>query len=96
MSTSRTRLGNVDGPEQAFAADGTSSETILRGLRPVRTLAALTFETGGEVAYNMLEVEQRFTESAASNVPLPSASVMVEETRGEAVRQGDLARRVRT
>ena len=82
LSTSRTRLGNVDGPEQAFAADGSSSETILRGLVRYERSPALTFETGAEVAYNMLDVEQRYTEGGV-NIPLPSASVVVEETRGE-------------
>lgn len=83
VSTSRTRLGGVDSPEQQFASEGESSESILRGLVRFERSPAITFETGAEVAYNMLEVDQAFTVGGAP-VPLPSASVKVEETRGEA------------
>ncbi|NJC40280.1 hypothetical protein GGQ87_000538 [Brevundimonas alba] len=82
-STSRTRLGGVDSPEQLFQADGEASESILRGLLRFERSPALTFEGGAEVAYNMLEVDQAFT-VGGTPVPLPSASVKVEETRGEA------------
>ena len=44
-------------------------------------------ETGGEIAYNMRETEQAFT-VGGTNVPLPSASVKVEETRGELFSKG--------
>ena len=54
VSTSNTRLGGVDDPEQAFTATGEASESILRGLVRFEKSAALTFEGGGEVAYNML------------------------------------------
>jgi outer membrane cobalamin receptor len=87
VSTSNTRLAGVDDPEQAFTAAGESSESILRGLVRFERSAALTFETGGEVAYNMLEVDQAFTVGGVA-VPLPSASVKVEETRGEAFGKG--------
>ena len=82
LSTSNTELGGVDDPEQAFSAEGEASESILRGLVRFEKSAALTFEGGGEVAYNMLEVDQAFT-VGGTPVPLPSASVKVEETRGE-------------
>ncbi|GAA0868513.1 TonB-dependent receptor [Brevundimonas basaltis] len=82
-STSRSRLGGVDNPEQRFASEGESSESILRGLVRFERSPALTFETGAEMAYNMLEVDQAFTIGGVP-VPLPSASVKVEETRGEA------------
>lgn len=83
VSTSRTRIGGVDSPEQRFVADGNASETIFRSLLRFERSPALTFEGGGEVAYNMLEVQQAFTVGGVG-VPLPSASVKVEETRGEA------------
>ncbi len=83
VSTSRTRLAGVDSPEQRFAGQGDSSESILRGLVRFEKSSSLTFETGGEIAYNMLEVEQNFS-VGGTPVPLPSASVKVEETRGEA------------
>lgn len=82
VSTSRTRIGGVDSPEQRFVGEGDASETILRGTLRFERSTALTFETGGEMAYNMLDTRQAFTVGGAA-VPLPSASVMVEELRGE-------------
>lgn len=82
-STYRQSLNGVDSPEQVFGYDGSSSETILRGLLRYERSPRLTLETGGELAYNMLETDQAFTVGGAA-VPLPSASVTVEETRGEA------------
>jgi hypothetical protein len=76
-------LNGLDSPEQVFSYDGRSSETILRGLLRFERSPRLTFETGGELAYNMLETDQAFTVGGVA-VPLPSASVTVEETRGEA------------
>ncbi|HEX8471349.1 MAG TPA: TonB-dependent receptor [Brevundimonas sp.] len=83
LSLSNTRLNGASDPEQAFTASGNSSESILRGLVRNERSAALTVEAGAEIAYNMLEVEQSFT-VGGTNIPLPSASVKVEETRGEA------------
>ena len=82
VSTNRTTLSGVDSPEQRFESDGNASETILRGLVRFEQSPKLTWEFGGEVAYNMLETEQAFS-IGGTNVPLPSASVKVEETRGE-------------
>ncbi|QDH74425.1 TonB-dependent siderophore receptor [Brevundimonas sp. M20] len=87
VSTNRTRLSGVDSPEQRFESDGNASETILRGLIRFEQSAKLTWEFGGEVAYNMLETEQAFSIGGAP-VPLPSASVKVEETRGEVFGKG--------
>jgi outer membrane receptor protein involved in Fe transport len=64
------------------SANGDSSETILRGLLRFERSAALEFEGGGEIAYNMLEIDQTYSVGGV-NKPLPSASVKVEETRGE-------------
>ena len=82
VSTNRTRIGGADSPEQRFESDGNASETILRGLVRFEQSPKLTWEFGGEVAYNMLETEQAFS-IGGTPVPLPSASVTVEETRGE-------------
>lgn len=82
VSTSRTRLSAIDEPEQLFSGDGNSSETILRGLVRYERSPAMDFEAGGEVAYNMLETEQTYTIGGVPE-PLTSASVKVEETRGE-------------
>ncbi|WP_332658108.1 TonB-dependent receptor plug domain-containing protein [Brevundimonas sp.] len=82
-STARSRIDNVDSAEQLFVSEGDSSETIARALLRFERSAALTFESGGELAYNMLDTVQAFTVGGVA-VPLPSASVKVEELRGEA------------
>ena len=86
-STGRDRVNGVDSPEQRFVSEGNASETIFRSLVRFERSPALTFETGGEVAYNMLETQQAFT-LGGTPVPLPSASVKVEELRGEAFGKG--------
>lgn len=86
-SRSRTRNSGVDNPAQAFSAAGQSSESILRSLARFERSQAVTFEVGGELAYNMREVVQAFTIGGIP-VPLPSDSVLVEETRGEAFGKG--------
>jgi len=87
VSTSRNRDGAVVSPEQLFASNGNGSETILRGLVRYERSPAMDFEAGGEVAYNMLETEQAYSVGGVA-VPLPSASVKVEETRGELFGKG--------
>jgi outer membrane receptor for ferrienterochelin and colicin len=87
VSLNRTTLSGVGSPEQSFASDSRASETILRGLVRFEQSANLTWESGGEVAYNMLETDQVFSVGGVP-VPLPSASVRVEETRGEIFGKG--------
>jgi len=87
VSLSRNRVGGVDSPEQRFVSDGQASETILRSSLRFERSAALTLEGGGEVAYNRLETEQGFSIGGVP-IPLPSASVTVEETRGEVFGKG--------
>lgn len=87
VSVARSRVDGVDSPEQRFTSEGNASETIFRSLVRFERSPALTFETGGEVAYNMLETDQAFSVGGAP-VPLPSASVTVEELRGEAFGKG--------
>lgn len=82
-SVSGATVGAAVSPEQRFESSGNGSETILRSLLRWDRSASMTLEAGGEVAYNMLEVEQAFSVGGV-NIPLPSASVKVEETRGEA------------
>ena len=83
VSTGDQTLSGVKDAQQRFAADGDSSESILRGLVRGEVSKALTLEAGGEVAYNMLDVHQAYSVGGVG-VPLPSASVKVEELRGEA------------
>ncbi|EJL31586.1 outer membrane receptor protein [Caulobacter sp. AP07] len=87
VSTGGDTVGGVASPEQRFTAKGDSSESILRALVRHERSAALTLEAGGEVAYNMLDTHQAFTEGGAP-VFLPSASVKVEELRGETFAKG--------
>jgi hypothetical protein len=87
VSVARSQVGGVDSPEQRFTSEGNASETIFRSLVRFERSPALTFETGGEVAYNMLETDQAFS-VGGTPVPLPSASVTVEELRGEAFGKG--------
>lgn len=83
VSGSNETLNGTAAPEQQFKSDGDSSESILRALVRHERSPALTIEAGAEIAYNMLDVSQAFTVGGV-DVPLPSASVKVEETRGEA------------
>jgi len=84
---SRVTENAVNAPEQRFSSVSESSETILRSLLRYEHSPKLTIETGGEIAYNMLETEQAFSVGGVA-VPLPSASVKVEETRGELFAKG--------
>ena len=86
-SIARDRIGGVDSPEQRFVSTGNASETIFRNLVRFERSPALTFEAGGEIAYNMLETEQAYSVGGVP-VPLPSASVKVEELRGELFGKG--------
>lgn len=86
-STSNSTLASLPSPEQLFDSMGESSETIARALVRYERSEALTFETGAEIAYNRLETTQAFSVGGV-NVPLPSASVTVEETRGEVFGKG--------
>lgn len=83
VSGSNETLNGTAAPEQQFKSNGDSSESILRALVRHERSPALTIEAGAEIAYNMLDVNQAFTVGGV-DVPLPSASVKVEETRGEA------------
>ena len=83
VSTSNTRINGTADPEQAFKANGDASESILRGTLRNERSTSLTIEGGGELAYNMLDVRQAFS-VGGTNIALPSTSVKVEETRGEA------------
>lgn len=83
VATSDDQLNGTASPQQRFVADGDDSESIIRGLLRHDFSSALTLEAGGEAAYNMLDVRQAYSVGGVG-VPLPSASVKVEELRGEA------------
>lgn len=75
-------MDGVSEPQVDFVSEGDASESIVRGLLRWEKSPNLTFEFGGEVAYNMLDTVQALS-VGGTPVPLPSASVKVEETRGE-------------
>ncbi|MFN3815737.1 TonB-dependent receptor domain-containing protein [Brevundimonas sp.] len=87
VSTYNENMGAGPAPEQRFESVGDSSETILRSLVRWERSEAITLETGGEVAYNRLDTTQALSDGGIP-VPLPSASVIVEETRGEVFGRG--------
>ncbi|MDR7232692.1 hypothetical protein J2X45_003801 [Caulobacter sp. BE264] len=82
-SVSDETLNGVKAAQQRFTAEGDSGESIFRALVRHDWSKAITVETGAEAAYNMLDVKQAYSVGGAA-VPLPSASVKVEELRGEA------------
>ena len=74
------------GDDSVFTSDSTSGESIARAALKFRQNDRWSFETGGEVAYNYLDSSTAYAENGVP-VPLPSASVKVEELRGEAFGQ---------
>lgn len=82
IDRSNVTADGVASPEQLFTANGDSSETILRSLVRYPYSSSLDFEFGGEVAYNMLQTDQSYS-VGGTDIPLPSASIKVEELRGE-------------
>ena len=87
VATGDETVAGVDRPQQRFTAQGDSSESIFRALVRHERSEAITLEAGGEAAYNMLDTHQAFT-VGGTPVVLPSASVKVEELRGEAFTKG--------
>lgn len=74
--------GGLPDPEQRFVYVRRSSETIARGVFRRERDEGLGWEVGGEIALNTLDSDQKFQVGGVA-VPLPSASVAVEELRGE-------------
>jgi hypothetical protein len=66
-----------------FANDRKIGESVGRGTLNFRMSDTLSFETGGEGAFNWLESETALVVNGGA-VSLPAANVRVEETRGEA------------
>jgi len=72
---------------QHFVSLSDTGETIARATLRYTPLAGLTFETGGEGAFNFLGGKTAFLVNGV-NQPLPSAHAHVEEQRGELFAQG--------
>lgn len=77
-----TGVSESAGDNSVFTAESTSGESIGRGVLRFRPNDRWAFETGGEVAYNFLDSATAYEENGVA-IPLPSASVKVEELRGE-------------
>ena len=81
LSGSRNAGGRSD-----FGSDATAGESIARAVLRFRPNDRWAWEGGGEAAYNFLDSTTTYAEDGVP-VPLPSASVKVEELRGEAFGQ---------
>lgn len=81
-----TGVSAGSGGTSTFTAESTAGESIARAVVRFRPGDRWAFETGGEVAYNFLDSATSFAENGVV-IPLPSASVKVEELRGEAFGQ---------
>ncbi|WGM29924.1 TonB-dependent receptor [Brevundimonas sp. NIBR11] len=74
---------SISGPNTTvFGGDSTEGETIGRAVLRFRRSDRWAFEGGGEAAYNYLDSTTTYAENGVP-IPLPSASVKVEELRGE-------------
>ena len=83
-SESRFRqLGDIS----EFRNDRVLSETIGRGVLKHQFSTKLSFELGGEAAYNDLDSRTRVAENGVP-IPIPAANVVVAETRGEVFLKG--------
>lgn len=76
-----------DGSLQRFELDRLSGESVARGVLRFKQSDTLSWEAGGEVAYNWQESETSFSIDG-SDVPLPAANVRVTEKRAEAFGTG--------
>jgi hypothetical protein len=81
-----TGVSESGGDSSTFTADATAGESIARAVLRYRPDDRWAIETGGEVAYNFLDSATAYEENGVA-IPLPSASVKVEELRGEAFGQ---------
>lgn len=79
-------LFNQPGETDRFREQHSTTETVGRSVLTWRYTPALTFEVGGEGAYNRLSSHTRFAVNGAP-IALPAANVVVDELRGEAFGQ---------
>ena len=77
-----TGVSASSGDSSTFTADSSTGESIGRAILRFRPNDRWAFETGGEVAYNFLDSATAYSENGVP-IPLPGASVKVEELRGE-------------
>ena len=75
------------GDAELFHLDNRTAETIARAVVKFQQTATLSWETGGEAAYNTLDSQTRFALNGAP-VALPAANVTVQEKRWEILGKG--------
>ena len=68
---------------QLFQIEAEAGERIGRSVLRYAYAPELSFEGGGEIAYNYREQQVALTQNG-TRIPLPASDVLVEETRGEA------------
>jgi hypothetical protein len=73
---------DAPGDHQRFHLTNDTAETIARAVVKFQQRPRLSWEAGGEFAYNTLDSATRLSENAVP-VALPAANVRVEEKRGE-------------
>jgi len=77
-----TGVSTGSGGSSTFDAESTAGESIVRATLRYRPDDKYAVETGGEIAFNFLDSANAYEENGVV-IPLPSASVRVEELRGE-------------
>ncbi len=73
---------NAPGDAETFNLDSRTAESIGRGVLKVQHSPTLSWEVGGEGAYNTLESQTRASQNGQAQ-QLPAANVTVSEKRGE-------------
>jgi len=82
MKTTATPAPRV-GSSAIFLSGNDTGETIARVTARYSQSPELSFEAGGEAAYNFLDAHSSFVSNGAT-VTIPNANLSVDETRGEA------------
>lgn len=78
--------GETAGGSQLFQIEAEAGERIGRSVLRYAYAPELSFEGGGEIAYNYRDQQVALTQNGTP-IPLPASDVLVEETRGEVFAQ---------
>ncbi len=80
-------VGIDNGDVGTFQLDAEAGETIGRGVLRYKLSTEISFEGGGELAFNYRDQQVALFDNGTP-IPLPATDVRVEEVRGEAFVQG--------
>lgn len=75
------------GDVEVFHSRANTGESILRATARYQMTPSLSFESGGEGAFNFLDGRSTFIDNGV-NIPLPSGNAYVDEKRAEVFAQG--------